>query len=143
MRPTLIGLLMFLCITHMCCFGGAHVCKNLFHPSSMMNLFSVINCRRCSKKIHVDLCFISMLHCTILVEKLCTFISFAILISLSHPCIYERGNIKVWEWVIELRTKPLFARVARGMGHVSLCMLIKGGCEWLMWVVDAGSDCMH
>lgn len=51
--------------------------------------------------------------------------------------------IKVWEGVIELRTRALLARVAREMGHVSLSKLIKGDANGLVWVVDASSDCMH
>ena len=31
------------------------------------------------------------------------------LISLSHPCMYGRGNIRDLEEVVELRTRPLLA----------------------------------
>jgi hypothetical protein len=31
------------------------------------------------------------------------------LISLFHPCIYGRGNIRVSEGTVEMRTKPLLA----------------------------------
>jgi hypothetical protein len=30
-------------------------------------------------------------------------------ISLSHPCVYGRGNIRVLEGVVELRMRPLLA----------------------------------
>ena len=54
-------------------------------------------------------------------------------ISLTQPCMYEGGSIKVLEGAVELKTRPFLLTVARGMGHASFWRLIEG-----MQVVDMG-----
>ena len=53
-------------------------------------------------------------------------------ISLSHPCMYGRDNMRVLGGVVESRTRAL---LARRMGHASLQKLIKGDVDVDVYVI--------
>ena len=63
--------------------------------------------------------------------------------SLLQPCMYGGCSIRVWKGLLSWIWGYFLLRVARGTGRISLWRLIKRGCKWLIWVVDACRDSMH
>jgi hypothetical protein len=57
--------------------------------------------------------------------------------------MYGRGNIRVWEGVVELRTRPLLAYDCNRNGLRFFMEILQRGCGWLMQVVVTSMRCLR
>ena len=62
---------------------------------------------------------------------------------ISHSYMYGKGNFRIWDWVVESRTMPLFAYSCNKNGLHFVVEVDQRGCRQLMWADDASSDCRH